>query len=394
MRLFQEKPWVRILILMLMVPLTGASIDIYVPSLPAITRDFHTQVQFAQLTVPIYLIGYSLAQVIVGSLSDAMGRRRLLIAGLVIYCLASLLAPLSPSITVLMGIRFIQGIAVSAPGVLSRAIASDSFSPEELPPIINYITIAWATGPILAPVIGGYLQAYFNWHAPFYFLALLSGLNLILVLAFLPETIKERHPLKFTVLLGHYKTVLSHRIFISLTIMLAIFYAFLILFNVVGPFLIQSVLGYSPITFGHMALCLGLAWFLGSVLNRLMIRRVAFRTLVLAALIAICLIALGMLTLAYLGRFNLLVLVLPTALMLIAASIAFTNCFATCVRLFPKIAGTASSAMGCLFVGGAALAGILATLLKTQNQIPLSIAYLILSVITLGLFLTLTTAQK
>jgi multidrug resistance protein len=213
-------------------------------------------------------MGYSLAQLFCGALSDAWGRRTLLIIGLALYTSASLLAVYSSSITALILIRFVQGLGVAAPGVLARAIASDSYESDRLPAVTNYITLAWALGPILAPLIGGYLQHAFGWKAVFYFLTAYGCLALALVCFLLPETNPRRHPLSVKTLLHDYRIVLASPVFVGCALVLSIIYAYLILFNVVGPFLIQVVLHESPLVFGRVALCLGIAWFLGSLANR------------------------------------------------------------------------------------------------------------------------------
>ena len=102
------------------------------PSLPAITEHFGVPAQLVQWTIPSYLIGYSLAQLFCGAFSDAWGRRGLLIIGIVLYTGASLLAASASSISVLILMRFVQGLGVAAPGVLARAIASDSFDSRAL----------------------------------------------------------------------------------------------------------------------------------------------------------------------------------------------------------------------------------------------------------------------
>ena len=152
---------------LLLVPMTGASIDIYVPSLPNITQALQASTHLVQLTIPLYLLGYGLSQAFCGALSDALGRKSLLMAGLVLFIIASVVVPFSPNVYFLMAMRALQGVGVAAPGVLARAIVSDSFDKEQLPKITNYMTTAWAAGPILAPVLGSYLQTYLSWHASY-----------------------------------------------------------------------------------------------------------------------------------------------------------------------------------------------------------------------------------
>lgn len=381
----KENRYLRILIILLITPITGATVDIYVPSLPAISTYFNVPTHLVQLTVPSYLVGYSLSQVFCGALSDALGRWKILVIMMIIYILATFSATLSPNIYVLIAIRFIQGIAVAAPGVLSRAIASDSFESHELLKITNYINIAWGIGPIVAPAIGGYLQFYFGWQAPFYFLTAYALLNLLLIYFFLPETSRHYHDLKLNVLFGNYKKVLSHPEYLGGIIILAIIYGYLIFFNVMGPIIIQTVLKYSPIVYGHMALLLGLAWFFGSLCNRLLIKYYSPNFLIRFSLVINILACFVMWLLAISHLLNLIVLIIPALVIFFTGSIMFTNYFGKCIRLFPKMAGAASAAMGAFFVAGAAISGVIASILTEETQIPLTTAYVLMSLLILGI---------
>ncbi len=371
----QRNLTLRLSILLAMVPLTGATIDIYVPSLPAITAHFGVTVQLAQWTIPSYLLGYSLAQLFCGAFSDAWGRRALLIIGIVLYTGASFLAASASSISMLILMRFVQGLGVAAPGVLARAIASDSFDSGRLPDVTNCITLAWALGPIIAPLIGGYLQHVFGWKAVFYFLTAYGCVVLLLIYFFLPETNPYRHQLRADTLLDQYKAVLASPVFLGCSLVLAVIYSQLILFNVVGPFLIQTVLSESPIVFGRVALSLGMAWFLGSLANRIL--TATFPQLPLME-IATAVAFVGSVTMAWLAfesPLSLSNLVIPTAVVFMSGSITFTRCFGLSIRLFPEQAGTASALVGTLFIAGSALAGFGASFLEAGTAIPLALSF-------------------
>ena len=371
----QRNLTLRLSILLAMVPLTGATIDIYVPSLPAISAHFGVTAQLVQWTIPSYLIGYSLAQLFCGAFSDAWGRRALLIIGIVLYTGASLLAASASSISMLILMRFVQGLGVAAPGVLARAIASDSFDSDRLPQVTNYITLAWALGPIIAPLIGGYLQHVFGWKAVFYFLTAYGCVVLLLIYFLLPETNPYRHELRPDTLLDQYKAVLASPVFLGCSLVLAIIYAQLILFNVIGPFLIQTVLGESPIVFGRVALSLGAAWFLGSLANRILTATVPQLPLTEIATAVAFVGSIIMAWLAFASPLSLSNLVIPTALVFMSGSITFTQCFGLSIRLFPERAGTASALVGTLFIAGSALAGFGASFLEAATAIPLALSF-------------------
>jgi MFS transporter, DHA1 family, multidrug resistance protein len=378
----QRNLTLRLFILLAMVPLTGATIDIYVPSLPAITAHFGVPAQLVQWTIPSYLIGYSLAQLFCGALSDAWGRRALLIIGIVLYTAASFLAASASSISMLILMRFVQGLGVAAPGVLARAIASDSFDSERLPHITNYITLAWALGPIIAPLIGGYLQHVFGWKAVFYFLTAYGCIVLLVIYVLLPETNAYRHQLRPDTLLNEYKPILASPVFLGCALVLALIYGQLVLFNVVGPFLIQTVLGESPIVFGRIALSLGIAWFLGSLANRILTETFPQLPLMEIATVVALVGSAIMAWLAFESPLSLSNLAIPTAVVFMSGSITFTRCFGLSVRFFPKQAGAASALVGTLFIAGSALAGFGASFLEARTAIPLALSFVGLTALT------------
>jgi DHA1 family bicyclomycin/chloramphenicol resistance-like MFS transporter len=159
-------------------------------------------------------------------------------------------------------------------------------------------------------------------------------------------------------------------------------YAYLILFNVVGPFLIQVVLQQSAIVFGRIALCLGIAWFLGTLANRFLAGSFPRLPLMeIGTAVTLC----GSLLMGWFAIWegvSVPHLIIPTAVIFFSGSITFTQCFGKCMQLFPKLAGTASALMGTLFIAGSAFAGFLGSFLETQTALPLSMAFISLTLLS------------
>ena len=182
-------------LVVLMTPLSGAGIDIYVPSLPSMTEYFNTTPALIQLTITMYLLGYGSAQLAMGAASEVLGRRPVVVAGSLIYTATALGVALSPTVSVLLAFRFLQGVALSATGTLNRSILTDTFSGAELAKASNAMTLAWALGPIVAPVLGAWLHERFGWQSCFWFLTAYGLVLFVLLLTSLPETIAHRRPL-------------------------------------------------------------------------------------------------------------------------------------------------------------------------------------------------------
>jgi len=367
------------------IPLSGMSIDIMAPSLPAISHYFDASKTLTQLTITVFLLGFGVAQLFVGSVVDSVGRKKPLILALSVFILATLLMPRSSNIHQLLLLRFIQGVAVASVNVPMRAILADLFRGRAFMKMVNYMSIAWTMGPILAPAIGGHLQEHFSWHMPCYFLAIYASTTLGLMLVLLPETGTHQHPLKIKRILINYQTMLRYPPYLSGIIMLGAVYSITILFSIVAPFLIQTMLHYSPSQFGTMALLIGLAAFLGNVINRFLINVDANKKVSICLWLSFMVVS-GMLFLSLYYPMNIVGILIPTTLLVLLGSIVFPIYFGACIAMFPKLTATANGLMGAGMVIITGISSALGTLLKSNTQIPLVIAYM--SLVILGLMLS------
>lgn len=150
-----------ILILTLIaVPLTGIGLDVYVPSLPDIQHLFGVSQTAAKLSISCYLLGLGAYTLFSAFFIDGLKRRTAVMPAMLAFFILSLIIPFSPSMGVLSGLRFVQGLAVGGLNVPLRAMIAEVSEGREFVKMLNMVTIAWAIGPIIAPVIGGYLHHY------------------------------------------------------------------------------------------------------------------------------------------------------------------------------------------------------------------------------------------
>jgi len=368
-------------------------VDIFVPSLPHIVSYFHTFPSATRLTVTLYVVGYGCSQLFFGILSDAFGRRNLLILSLIGFVVTGLVAPEVKQISTLVTLRFFQGIFAGGIGVMGRVILTDSYTGHTLAKYAVYMTIGWAIGPIIAPYIGGYLQEYFGWKASFLFLTGYSFLVLVFVVLLLVETLENKKPLNFQRIIQDCRSIATNHGFMSASSILGLIYGIILVFNVAGPFLIQSVLHYNAIDYGRIALVLGLCWFMGSLICRLIVTRL--KMYALTELFLSLNVGIASLTVIF-GFFNFLnlwTLVIPTAFIYILSAIVFSYCYWQCLSYFPQIAGTAGAAMGSIM---AILGGLLSSIVsffKIHALLPFALAYLVLTVVLLILYSTLAFKQ-
>lgn len=359
------------------IPLTGLSIDIYVPSLPALAHFFVTHSVAAQNTISIYILGLGLSQLMCGSIIDHYGRRKPLLISLLIYFLLANCIIAATSIQLVSILRFLQGVSMGFIAVSARSIFVDLYSGQEYYKKASYMTIAYSIGPIIAPAIGGVLEYLWGWKSCFYFLVAYSFLGIIIVYYFIPETIGEKSPLDIRLILTRYISMLSQREYLANIVTLSLLNSALMLFALVGPFLVQKQLHYSPVVFGQMALLCGVSWFTGNLSNRLLIM-VDRQTKINYALGSSLFILLVML---FMAKFwlNLYVIMIPVCLLLVAASVIFSNLFVHSPLLFPQYSATAAAFMaGAFGLLSSGVCWLLSKTITTNTQIPLTIGYLFL----------------
>lgn len=204
-----------IILLGLMSALGPLTMDMYLPALPQITRDFHTSDAAVQTTLSGSLIGMALGQLILSPISDALGRRRPLIAGLCIHAIFSVLSATAPSVGALIVFRALQGAGSAAAPAIALAIVRDISIGREASVRYSGIMFVSLAAPIIAPLIGSGLLLLTDWHGIF---LIQAGMSVALVAAgvfALPETHAERHPIHHTRMLGGLKSVVSDRVFVG-----------------------------------------------------------------------------------------------------------------------------------------------------------------------------------
>ena len=367
--------------------LLGLGVDLYVPSLPAITNYFHTQASFVQLTISLYMLGYGMGQTVLGILSDSFGRRKVLLMSALFFTMVSFFAILSSNVFMLEVCRFLQGFSVAGLAVVARAIIVDVFSGAELANATNSLTLSWSLGPIIAPFIGGYLQHYFDWQSNFYLFGLYGLFIFVYAFIKLPETNLHLSKLSFSRTYNSISVIGAHPAFMLLTTIAGFCYAIVVLFNIVGPFLIQTVLKYSVIDYGNIALVLGCAYFLGALSNRFASNYFKSKTLLIFGLISSFTSSILMIVLGFTFGINLFVVLIPIFLIFFFIGFIVPNALVQTMTLFSKTAGTASSIFGTLTGIIVFFVTIFGSSLKTDSQIPLSFTYLVLLLLSIIIFL-------
>ena len=178
----------KVLVILTMLSMMGLlASDIYLPAMPTMVNYFHVNSAKLQQTIGIFLLGLSFFQLVYGPLSDQIGRKKIILFGVLLYVLGSFGCAVSTNIYLLLFFRLIQAIGACSGLVLGRTIIADIFPPKEITNVYNIIYPLVAASPAIAPIIGGYLVNHFHWESNFIFVGIF-GLILLFLLKDFPET--------------------------------------------------------------------------------------------------------------------------------------------------------------------------------------------------------------
>lgn len=348
------------------------AIDIYVPALPAMAHFFATSPQAIQSSVSSYMAAYAFGQLLFGPIADAHGRKPVLAFGLVVFTIGCVLSLYAANLETFILARCLQGFGIATTNLLAKAIITDSFSGQALMHMFTYMSIAWGLAPIIAPVIGAHLQTWFGWQASLVFL-LVYSLVMWGALWRYRETLPRPVRLEPRTLVANARKVLSSPVFQSCFLAQGLCYSILLVFNIVGPFMVQSTLHEPPTFFGYLALGIGMAYFLGGLSNRVHGPRLPSaeaRLRIGARMMAAASIA--MLVLALTIGLRVWTLATPVLVMGFCAGAMYPTFMAKGNSLFPHIAGLTSAILGCalLLVSSAMMA--LAGFVSIQILTPLA----------------------
>jgi MFS transporter, DHA1 family, multidrug resistance protein len=273
-----------IVVLILVAPLEQVGFDIYAPALPKIAMDFAASNTVVQNTMTAYMLGMALVVLPIGLLADAVGRKRVLLSGLGLMVATSVACALADNLSLMLGLRFIQGLGAGTCLLLAATIAADCFRGVKLVSVLGMLGAAWGAAPVLAPAVGGFIVQFESWRIVFVVLAGLAALVALLVAVILPETLDphRRAPIDVRAAAAVLGEALRHRSFVIFTIMFGLVGASQMAFGVAGPFLYQADLGFSSAGYGFIALAVGAANFVGAAACGALAQRTTTQRLALA----------------------------------------------------------------------------------------------------------------
>ena len=250
-RLWTAPRWALAILLALLGMLGPFSIDTYIPAFAAIGQSLQATPVQMQQTLSAYLLGFAFMNLFHGALSDSFGRRPVILWGLALFALASVGCALSQSVGQLIFFRALQGFSTGAGIVVSRAVIRDMFPPHEAQRVMSQVTIFFGVAPAVAPMIGGLIAQYLNWHAIFWFLVAVGVLLWLANWRLLPETLHASHRQPFQVghLMRGYGQLLSDPRFMLLALASGVPFNGLFLYVLSAPAFLGEILQLAPTQF-------------------------------------------------------------------------------------------------------------------------------------------------
>jgi DHA1 family bicyclomycin/chloramphenicol resistance-like MFS transporter len=342
-----------------LVAISGVSpfaINSVVPSMPAIALVFEAGYDRVQLMLSLFLASMAISQIFIGPLSDRFGRRPVLLAGFAFFVAACLLSLAAPTIDALLATRIVQGATGCVGIVLSRAIVRDLFDRRQAASMLGYVTMGLAVAPMVAPMIGGLLQEFFDWTAVFAFTALFGAVCVAVTWGYVPETNLQPTPrLSFASMFNDFGKLVRDTDFLLFTassgLGTGVFFAFL----GGAPYVSEHILGLTPGVYGMWFGVAPIGYVCGNYLAGRFTERFGIARMILAGS-SIALIAAALLPLLfYLGFVGAWELFLPMVLVGVANGLSLPSAISGAISVRPEIAGAASGLSGAAQMGTGAV---------------------------------------
>lgn len=363
-----------IVVLGALVALGPLTIDMYLPALPKIGDDLGVSSSVVQLTLTGTLAGLALGQLIVGPLSDSLGRRLPLMSGIVLHMLASMLCIASPNVVMLGAARALQGIGASAVMVVAIAVVGDLFAESVAATVLSRLMLVLGVAPVVAPSLGAAVLLHASWHWVFAVLVVLAGGLLLLGALALPETLPRDHrrPLRLRSIAATYAELLRDPKFVILVLVAALGMSGLFAYISGAPFVLQGRFGLDQQAFALVFGAGAVALIGATQFNIVLLKRFSPQTIALWALVAAVTACAAFVALAVSHAGGLAGFVVPVWAILASMGLVIPNAPAVALTRHPDASGTSAAVLGAAQFGlGAAVAPVVGVL--GNNAIALAV---------------------
>lgn len=347
-------------------------VDMYLPAFLDIARDLNVNSEQVQYTLTLFTFGMAVGQLFWGPVGDSYGRRPIILLGVSIASLVAFMLTDVDSIGSFNLLRFIQGFFGAAPVVLVGALLRDLFDKDELSRMMSMVTLVLMIAPLLAPIIGGYLVKYLNWHSIFYVISAMGFLSVLLVVLVIPETHKKenRIPLRLNIIARNFLSLWKQKEVLGYMFSSALGFGGMFAFLTAGSIVYIGLYGVAVDQFGYFFMLNIGVMVAGSFINGRIVHRVGAERMLQIGLMIQCSAGL-FLILTALFDWGFWFIAIGVAVFVGQNSLVSSNAMASILEKFPTMAGTANSMAGSVrFVVGASI-GSLVALMKMDSAAPM-----------------------
>ena len=363
--------------LILMSSMSVMAMSVFLPSLPSMTEFFKTDYSLIQLSISLYLACTAIVQLIAGPLSDYFGRRKIVLTAIIVLILATIGCYYAKSIETFLFFRVLQA-SIATLMVISKAIVRDMVTPEKAASMLGYVTMGMSVAPMIAPSIGGFFEAHYNWQATFLFVTILSFGLFFLCWVDLGETNKVKNK-SLSEQIKEYPILFSSRRFWGYAFAAAFSTGTFFAFLGGAPFVGSKVFNLTPTTMGFLFGLPAVGFFFGNFATARFSVKVGIDRMILLGTLS-QIFGMGMsLIISLLGFGSAITFFGFCVFIGIGNGLTLANSTAGMLSIRPAVAGTASGIGGAIQIGGgaalAALAGFLLTI--SESAYPLQIIMLL-----------------
>lgn len=354
--------------------LTPLAIDMYLPALPSMAQAFPGSGVSVQLTLASFFIGVAIGQAIYGPVSDRFGRRLPLLAGCVLYTLASIGCALAPTMEALVAFRFLAALGGCAGMVIARAVARDLFDERGMARLMAMLMLVMGAAPIVAPTIGGQMLRVLDWRWIFWILSIAGAATIAIVHLRLRETLPadRRRPLRIGSIFSTYARLVADRRFMAYALPSGLAMTGMFAYVTGSPHVFIELHGVAPADYGWLFGLNALALIAASQVNHRLLARRGGRRLMRAALPVLALAGLAMVAASLLPQTGLRGIAVPLFVYIGAMGFVLPNASAAAMQPFGAMAGAASSLLGILQFGFGAIVGAILGALQNDTAVPMA----------------------
>ena len=362
-----------VLVLGLLSGLTPLAIDAYLPSIPTISKALNTDISLIQMTLSMYLVIFAFLQILFGPISDAIGRRKVIVGGLGIFAVGSFVCAVAQSYEMLLVGRAIQALGGAAVAVCVPALVKDGMSINQFAKAMSMIMLVMALAPLAAPILGGFILTILSWHYIFVFLGVLAALAIFLFLRTIPETlpIEKRVPFSFLNAIKNYKTLLKNRAVMGYVVASAFYFTGMMSFITGSSFVYIEVYGVDPANFGFLLGINVISMMIASTINGRYVEKLGTELLskyaIFIPLIASCM----MIVLSFFNHPPIWLIVLSSMLFVGPMGILGSGFMAGALKYSGNHNGSVTALAGTSRFAMGALGGVVVSLLHNGTFVPM-----------------------